>query len=467
MDMTHAFVIDREVLQQQYASVSIGRERQSLRRWVTTALIASDLIAMMLAFTIGNYFVYGANAFGQLGTIIAAALPLQLLFGFNNGAYSLSTGSGLKPLSRRAFAALAMNAAALVLIVFLLKAGPQFSRLHFVIGLTLSFAAMGVLRYATARLFAARIADGLFATLHIYDGILVPNGSGALHICATSTNLSPDRNNPTAVNAIGILAKGMDSVAVHCAPHSRQRWAAALKALDVPGEIVAPDLDALGALGIVERDGQTSLLLSSGTLRWDQQVLKRLFDIALTIPLLPLILPLFTIVAIAIKLDSPGPIFFRQHRIGTGNRRFRMWKFRSMRTDQSDVHAAQLTLRDDPRVTRVGRFLRRTSIDELPQLFNVIAGDMSLVGPRPHASMAKAGALLYWEVDQSYWDRHVVKPGITGLAQIRGHRGNTFAETDLVDRLQADLEYVAQWSLLLDLRILIATLAVPFHKNAF
>jgi polysaccharide biosynthesis protein PslA len=448
-------------------SALIMRQRRSFRRTIILSLIFADMAALLLAFGFGNYLVYETDAIGQLGTLLAAALPLQLLFGSNDGAYRPRTGIELGTSVYRAWKAFSLTGATLVLLIFLLKVGPQVSRVQFVVGITLGFVMVAGFRAIIARIFANKAAEGLFTTLHIYDDIERPLGAGPLHVSAEELELSPDRSEFEAVNAIGILAKGMDSVAVHCLPANRLRWAVALKALDVPGEIIAPDLDALGTLGVTMRDGHTSLVLSGGTLRWEQQLLKRLFDLTLTIPLLPIFLIIFAIVAVAIKLDSRGPVFFRQDRIGSGNRRFRMWKFRSMQADQADPNAAQLTLRDDPRVTRVGAFLRRTSIDELPQLFNVIASDMSLVGPRPHAPMAKAGSLLYWEVDESYWDRHVVKPGITGLAQIRGHRGNTFAESHLVDRLQADLEYVAQWSLLLDLRILIATLAVPFHKNAF
>ena len=138
-----------------------------------------------------------------------------------------------------------------------------------------------------------------------------------------------------------------------------------------------------------------------------------------------------------------------------------------MRTDMQDIEAGKLTERNDPRITRIGAFIRKTSIDELPQLVNVLKGDMSMVGPRPHAEKALAGQSLYWEVDSAYWHRHVVKPGITGLAQIRGHRGNTFHEHQLRARLQSDLEYVANWSIFLDCRIVFMTFAVLFHKNAF
>jgi len=180
-----------------------------------------------------------------------------------------------------------------------------------------------------------------------------------------------------------------------------------------------------------------------------------------------LLSPVLIAAAIAVRLSSPGPLLFRQARLGKDARPFQILKFRSMRAELSDHDASQLTQKDDPRVTRVGAFIRKTSIDELPQLFNVLKGDMSIVGPRPHAAGAKAANSLYWEVDSRYWARHCIKPGITGLAQIRGHRGTTDAHEDLLLRLQSDLEYVTDWSVARDLRIMLATVAVLMHARAY
>jgi len=145
-----------------------------------------------------------------------------------------------------------------------------------------------------------------------------------------------------------------------------------------------------------------------------------------------------------------------------------MLKFRSMYEAQEDKNANVLAVRGDARISRVGAFIRRTSLDELPQLFNVLCGDMSLVGPRPHAFGAKAEKRLYEDVVRRYPARHRVMPGITGLAQVRGHRGNTERESDIVKRVESDLEYIDRWSLTLDLTILLRTLATfLFHKNAY
>ncbi|NCU10859.1 MAG: sugar transferase, partial [Sphingomonadaceae bacterium] len=123
--------------------------------------------------------------------------------------------------------------------------------------------------------------------------------------------------------------------------------------------------------------------------------------------------------------------------------------------------------REDNRITRIGRLIRRTSIDELPQIFNVLKGDMSIVGPRPHALGSQAGQKLFWEVDDRYWTRHALKPGLTGLAQVRGFRGATDREADLANRLDSDLEYLGSWSLWHDMRIVLETLRVLVHARAF
>jgi len=197
-------------------------------------------------------------------------------------------------------------------------------------------------------------------------------------------------------------------------------------------------------------------------------ILKRVEDLVLTSLILALLWPVLLLAAIAIKLDSPGPIFFRQRREGFNNHPFRVWKFRSMHHDFSQFDGIEQASRHDPRVTRVGRILRKTSIDELPQLFNVLRGQMSLVGPRPHADSTRAGGRLFSDVVTSYAARHKVKPGITGWAQVCGWRGETDTEDKLVKRLEHDLHYIENWSLGFDLYILVRTIgAVALNRDVF
>jgi Undecaprenyl-phosphate glucose phosphotransferase len=198
-------------------------------------------------------------------------------------------------------------------------------------------------------------------------------------------------------------------------------------------------------------------------------VLKWLFDKIVGTLLILLASPILLAAAIAVKLDSKGPILFRQKRYGFNNELIEVLKFRSMYVDQSDATASRLVTRGDPRVTRVGRFLRRSSIDELPQLFNVVfKGDLSLVGPRPHALQAKAENRLYDQVVDGYFARHRVKPGITGWAQINGWRGETDTEEKLQRRVEHDLHYIENWSVFLDAYILVVTpFALMKTENAY
>jgi lipopolysaccharide/colanic/teichoic acid biosynthesis glycosyltransferase len=173
-------------------------------------------------------------------------------------------------------------------------------------------------------------------------------------------------------------------------------------------------------------------------------------------------------VAAAVALTSPGPILFRQKRYGFNNELIEVYKFRSMFVDQGDATASKLVTRGDPRVTPVGRFIRRTSLDELPQLFNVIKGELSLVGPRPHALQAKAANTLYDQVVDGYFARHKVKPGITGWAQVNGWRGETDTSDKIRRRVEHDLHYIENWSVLFDIRIMLATpLSLIRTQNAY
>jgi exopolysaccharide biosynthesis polyprenyl glycosylphosphotransferase len=178
--------------------------------------------------------------------------------------------------------------------------------------------------------------------------------------------------------------------------------------------------------------------------------------------ILVLISPLLAIIAVAIKLDSPGPVFFKQRRYGLNNEPINIFKFRSLRADAKDTFAGKLVTRNDPRVTRLGAFLRRTSLDELPQFLNVLRGEMSIVGPRPHAAAAKAGGLLYDEAVEYYHARHRVKPGITGWAQINGWRGETETVDQIQGRVDHDLYYIANWSVGFDLKIIAQTILRGF-----
>ncbi|MDO9415985.1 undecaprenyl-phosphate glucose phosphotransferase [Pararhizobium sp.] len=189
---------------------------------------------------------------------------------------------------------------------------------------------------------------------------------------------------------------------------------------------------------------------------WDS-VAKRAFDIFFSVVALALLWPVFIGAAIAVKLSSPGPVFFKQKRHGFNNELIEIYKFRSMYTEMSDPTAKNAVTKGDPRVTRVGRFIRKSSIDELPQIFNVLKGQLSLVGPRPHAVEAQTQDRNYADVVEGYFARHRVKPGVTGWAQINGWRGEVDHDDKIKFRTAFDLYYIENWSLMFDLKILFLT----------
>ncbi len=194
-------------------------------------------------------------------------------------------------------------------------------------------------------------------------------------------------------------------------------------------------------------------------------VVKRIEDLCIAVPALILLSPLLVLVALAIKLESKGDVFFVQERQGFKNNLIRVYKFRSMYTDMTDRSCERQTVKDDPRITRVGRFIRKTSIDELPQLFNVLLGNMSVVGPRPHATGTKSEGRLLEEVVDEYASRHRVKPGITGWAQCNGWRGETDTAEKIQKRVEHDLYYIENWSVFLDLLTILKTLMLLAKKD--
>jgi Undecaprenyl-phosphate glucose phosphotransferase len=215
--------------------------------------------------------------------------------------------------------------------------------------------------------------------------------------------------------------------------------------------------------------GELALLdLFDRPLRARDAAFKRGFDLILGSLLTVLALPIMAAIAVAIRIDTPGPVLFRQKREGYVGAPFTALKFRSLHHALRDERALAPVTQQDARVTQVGRFLRRSSLDELPQLFNILRGDMSLVGPRPHAVGARSHDIDFAHVAAGYAARHKVKPGLTGLAQVRGLRGAVTQPDDIRRRLAADLDYIDTWSLWLDLRIVLMTLpAILAGKNAF
>ena len=368
---------------------------------------------------------------------------------------------------RRVIVSLAVASALVAFLAFYLRSGAYFSRMISLGGTVLAAVGLAIARDQLTRFAVAHCGPLASNRLVIVDGGPWLDLPHSHTLDAREHGLVPDSSDPHALNRLGLFLHNMNRVVVSCAPERRRAWALVLKGANVQGEILDDEMLELGALGAHREQDYATLVVASGPLRLNKRIQKRLLDLAVTIPAILLLAPLLGLVALAIKLEDGGPALFLQRRLGRGNRFFYIYKFRSMRVEQGDADGKVSTGRTDDRVTRIGRLIRASSIDELPQLFNVLQGSMSLVGPRPHALGSQAGTKLFWEVDNRYWQRHSLKPGLTGLAQVRGLRGTTTREQDLADRLQSDLEYLDGWSIWRDLRILFATLGVLVHRNAY
>jgi exopolysaccharide biosynthesis polyprenyl glycosylphosphotransferase len=398
--------------------------------------------------------------------IITIALPIFLMFEIAREVQSVEALESRSLGTQRALGALLATALVVLSLSFLFKA-EDISRLGFLVTFGVATVALITGKLVLDVIFARWMAGNATATIVLQDGLAVRPDAGCSFVDVETQGLWPDLNQPSSIDALSRIISGYDRVVVSCTFERRAAWATFLKSQDVGGEILL-DRDLLhGAVAIGEYGDDDTLVLSRGPLSLTSRVQKRLFDIVVSLAALVLLAPLMITVAILITLEGPGSVFFRQARAGEGSRQFTIFKFRSMRAESADRCGSVSTQREDPRITRVGRFIRRTSIDELPQLLNVLRGEMSLVGPRPHALGSLAGENLFWEVSQTYWIRHALKPGITGLAQIRGFRGSTDTAEALTSRVRADLEYVSNWSLSLDVLILLRTLRVVVHKNAY
>ena len=439
-------------------------ERRRLQVYLALLLIDAAIIAA--AFMLAGYLYLGEGLNRAVLLEVQLIVPVYWTVAIGNRAYSMDAALNRNVGVWRTTMAVVAAVAVVVFLAFYLKATEDFSRVISTLGTMLAAAGLAAARDLLAPAVRWRCGPTGANRLLIEDGgrpVHFPHG---FRLDARVHGLVPDVADPHALNRIGLYLRNMDRVTVSCAPERRRAWALVLKGANIEGEIVDEDIMEMGAVGARRSEDYAALVIATGPLRLTNRVLKRGLDLAVSIPALILLSPLLALVAVAIKLEDGGPVLFVQRRLGRGNRFFPIYKFRSMRAADDDDGAVS-TARGDTRITRVGRWIRATSIDELPQLANVVAGEMSLVGPRPHALGSQAGAKLFWEVDDRYWQRHSLKPGLTGLAQVRGYRGATGHEQDLTGRLQADLEYLEGWTLWRDLAILFATLRVLVHRNAY
>lgn len=399
--------------------------------------------------------------------MLVAVLPIYLILAAYNKAYSGITLENARIGCLYAAQTLIWTAAAVLFFAYFLKAGSQFSRIVFTLGGAGSIALICGIRIAIAPYLLRMLGGTPFTTIVICDGSDYTALPHEIVVTAEALGFDPDTQDPYLYHAFATSIGVADRLIIACPQSRYPAWSAVLKSLSVDGEILTDQHHEFGILGIGRHGSRQTLVVSVEPLHLRQRIFKRLFDVSFAGLALIALSPFLIAIAIAIRLETPGPALFKQDRIGRDNRIFRMYKFRSMYDDSCDRDATQLTRRGDSRVTRVGAFIRKHSLDELPQLLNVMNGTMSVVGPRPHAIAAKAGDLLYWHADNRYRFRHSIKPGLTGLAQVRGFRGATDRVEDLANRLSADLEYLSQWSIARDVWIILQTFGVLRHNNAY
>lgn len=425
-------------------------------------MIGCDLAALLVAFMVANLLLQG-NAFNAFGMRLAGiAIPIFTMFAIKNRAYALDV---LRDGTRGSVRATLCLFVASILVLFVLFGLELYhQRYPLLLGAACALGAVfiPVMRIFPALLSGRLLADNPLNELVIIDGSVQRPPPGCTVLEASAAGIRPNLSDPFMLDRLGHMVRGFDKVMVACAAERRGDWALVLRGAAIEAEIRCDSL--------YHTLGRAPHPVHAGPIRPLHMVdyaMKRVMDITLVVPAIIFLAPLMALVALAIKLESPGSVLFVQQRLGYGNRLFRMYKFRSMRTDQLDLSGRVSASRDDDRITRIGRFIRATSIDELPQLFNILNGTMSIVGPRPHALGSTADSKLFWEIDRNYWLRHASMPGLTGLAQVRGFRGATLALEDLEKRLAADLEYVQKWSLWLDISIIFRTFGVVIHRNAF
>ena len=468
-DQELAFARERQ------AAMSNGRffgdslnQREALRLLSYGSMLLGDLASIQAGFTIAGRWrgAYWLELYDY---------PVSILFALIYTFMALSSGS----VTRDAFGSrlrsamlglrtLLMASALCIALLFFQPQGLTLSRLALLTAIVLSGLFIGSGRILFLSLFLRNRDEFWTSCVMLVDGATPPAGTTAVAVDVRAAGIDPERGDPTVVARLGSLLAGYDKVVVICSQHDRANaWSLMLKAFDIKAEVVMPSELPIGAIGVGRLGDRPTLIVNRGQLSLASRIKKRVVDILVSAIALLLLTPLLLVVAIAIRLDSPGPVLFRQLRVGYGNRPFNIFKFRSLRHETSDSRGDRSVSVGDSRVTRVGGFIRRTSIDELPQLFNVLLGDMSLVGPRPHALGSRAGEKLFWEIDPNYWQRHALKPGITGLAQIRGFRGETQEQKDLTQRLSSDIEYLEGWTLWRDFRIMIGTIRVLMHHKAF
>ncbi|MBV1696071.1 MAG: exopolysaccharide biosynthesis polyprenyl glycosylphosphotransferase [Hyphomicrobiales bacterium] len=450
---------------------------------VTTLAVSALSVAVGAAY---HMVVYGGagplQEFGVLGVALALLYAIPFL---SRREYTITAILDGTRTPRRAFFAWSMAFLVVGVLAFLTKTSADFSRgvvvLVYLAGLPVVFAAEALL----VAVVKAGLASGRIASRRV---VVVGDGAPAREFAAALIGAGGVRGLSGGLRVVAIVdlktAAGSMAQALAAAAATVRRLAADDVVLAIPLaeiELIDAAVETFGDLPVsIHLDGRvvagrggdlrvhrlgsaTTIAVAAQPLTGGQLLLKRSFDIALSATLLVALAPLMALVALVIRLDSPGPVLFRQARLGQNRRRFTIYKFRSMDVLEDGDRVVQAR-KNDPRITRVGRWLRRLNLDELPQLWNVLIGDMSLVGPRPHAIAHDAD---FERRIARYPRRLNVKPGITGWAQVNGLRGETQTDEMMQARVTHDLHYIDNWSLAFDAYILLLTALSPrAYRNA-
>jgi Undecaprenyl-phosphate glucose phosphotransferase len=431
------------------------------------------LTAVALACSVHAFASVGARNQDVLTAVIAAGVT-ALSFRACRG-YTLAVMRSVRAQAERMALALALGVVAMVGIFFVLQA-PLPEERGWVVAWLVSAAGLLALsrlvlfplmrRWAQMEAFTNNVAVVGDAELccDIAAGATAGDGSYQIvGIYEDRPGLSAAADGEIAELITRCRQERIDTIVIAVPLHDRQRIANVLRQLSVTVSDIylATDVAGLSASGqqIIHIASVPAVLLKQRPLKDWEALQKRAFDVVLAGVLLVFLAPFMALIALAIKLDSPGPVLFRQPRFGFNNNMFNVYKFRTMRHEMADLLADQQTKKNDKRITRVGKWLRKLSLDELPQLQNVLLGDMSLVGPRPHAPNTKAAGRRFTDImAETYALRHRVRPGITGWAQVNGWRGETQTVEQLENRVACDLHYIENWSLFFDAKILLLTL---------
>ena len=444
-----------------------SHSRQTARLSLVARLVLGDAVSLLIGFSVAKQ-VRSDEWLAPFGVdMLAIMLPIYLVIATNARAYAPDALPNYAESARRAVSSLIQTFLVTFALLFAAQEAEDISRVAMGIAFVASLPTMLLFRLLSNMWVQRALGGHMIDELVIIDGVPAPEIKARYVVDARENRLEPDLNDPAMLERFAHVTDFYDRILVACAPERQAAWATLLKTIDARGELLVGRRDDLGVIGLGQFGNASTLVVARGSLSVADRIKKRLFDLAIAVPALIALAPLMIVVAILIKLDSRGPVFFKQPRVGRNNVPFQIYKFRSMRQEKSDAAGAQSTRRDDDRISRFGGFIRKTSIDELPQLLNVLKGDMSIVGPRPHALGSTAEDRLFWQITHRYWERHALKPGITGLAQVRGYRGATEKVSDLTNRLNSDLEYLSDWRLWKDFAIMVATLKVLVHPNAY